>query len=90
MEELQSQINRIQDELNSLKNSATIPQENYEAIRDRLDASIAKISTNSTPASSETQAVDESGTETYSVAKPMDGFITISFGGINYKIPFYN
>lgn len=86
--DIENRINQIEQELQALKSSESIPLENYEAIKDKLNA--VSGNTNTTNASTETQAVDEAGTGTYNVAKPMDGFITISFGGRNYKVPYYN
>lgn len=85
---LQEQINRLQAEFNSLKASTTLPLDIVGAMSDRLKPS--STSANGTAASTETQTVNEAGSDTYNVAKPMDGFITIVVSGISRKVPYYN
>jgi hypothetical protein len=88
MEELQRQINELKAEIDSLKNASSIPFDVSSAFESRLSKTVATTSIKS--ASTETQAVDEGGTGTYSVAKAMDGFIKIIVNGIEYNVPFYN
>jgi hypothetical protein len=88
MEELQRQIEALREELNSLKNSSTIPFDIGEAFRDRLETESATL--NGTSTASYIQAVNESGSATYNVAKPMNGFLSIKVGGVTYKVPYYS
>lgn len=86
MENLQEQINKIQDTLDSLKDNARMPKEFGDAMKARLDI-IPSDST--TTAASQTQAVSESGSGSYSVAKPMTGFFRLTIKGRIYNIPYY-
>ena len=88
MEELQRQITELKAEIDSLKSSSTIPLEIGESMRVRLGAVEGQASGEAT--TTHKQAVDEAGTGTYDVAKPMDGFILLTIDGIARKIPYYN
>lgn len=88
MEELQRQITALQAEIDSLKNASSIPFDVGSAFEERLSKTVTAPSTKT--AASETQAVDEGGVATYSVAKPMDGFIKIFINGIERNVPYYN
>jgi 5-enolpyruvylshikimate-3-phosphate synthase len=88
MEDLQRQITELKAEIDSLKSSTTIPFDIGGAFEERIGA--VKGDTSSETPTSHTQAVDEGGTSTYNVAKPMDGFITITVNNIPRKIPYYD
>jgi hypothetical protein len=84
---LQQQIDNLQKQLDALKSSTTLPREVGEAIRVRLQP--VSGDTNNTSTAAYLQAVNEAGVQTYSVAKPMTGFITITIGGNARLIPYY-
>lgn len=86
-QKIQQQIDNLQRQLDALKSSTTLPLEITEAMRIRLQPVSGE--TNSTSTASYTQAVNEAGSATYSVAKPMAGFITITIGGNARLIPYY-
>lgn len=78
---LQKQIDQLEARLDQLSNNATIPFEVGEAFRARLFG----LGSSTKTASSETQSVNEAGGSTYSVAKPMDGFLEAG----DKRIPYY-
>lgn len=89
-EELDKKIEDIQNQINSLRSSTTIPFDMEQAIRDRLRVPEFAILNGSTKtAASETQSVNEGGVATYSVAKPPDGFREFVVGGTTLYIPYY-
>jgi len=89
-EELASRIEALEMEVQNLKASATIPYEVDTAFRERLGiADLATLTGSTKTAASETQAVSESGSGSYSVAKPMDGFREFVVGGSVLYIPYY-
>lgn len=88
--ELEARIQRLEEELNNLKTSYTIPLEVDNAFRDRLGiADFAALTGSTKAASTETQAVAEGGSASYNVAKPMDGFREFITGGTTLYIPYY-
>lgn len=75
MEELQRQINELREQIESLKNSATIPYDVEQSMRTRLEIdTFSKIKASSKSASSENVTVDEAGSSTYPVLGIPDGF----------------
>lgn len=88
--DIENRILQIEQELKSLKDSSSIPNENYEAIKGRLLLETIAASTSTKATSTESQTVNEGGLATYSVAKVMDGFIKLRVGGTDYNIPYYN
>lgn len=88
--DLTNRIEELENKVRSLEASYTISHEVDVAFRDRLGINDLTALTSSTKAaSSETQAVAESGTASYSVAKPMDGFREFVVGGSVLYIPYY-
>lgn len=85
----QKQIKQLTEQLDSLTrlvNSLMVANEAPpEYVRSLGILTITPQASTKTTAS-ETQAVDEAGSSTYSVAKPMDGFKNI--GG--FLVPYYN
>lgn len=91
MEEIQKQIEELRKEIQSLKNTTTMPLEVENAIRDRLNiASFTPVRGSSKVASSENQAVDEGGAASYSVLKPPDGYLEVTINGLVYYIPRFD
>lgn len=89
--EIQAKISALQEELDKLKANATIPYEVEQAFRTRLNIdTFTSLIASSKTAASETQLVNESGTQSYDVAKPMDGFRQVTIGGATIYIPYYN
>ena len=90
MEEIQRQLNEIRAELDLLKASTTIPFEVESALRERFGlADFTPLSTSTKSVDDVTQAVNEGGIATYSVAKAPDGFRQILINGTLLYIPFY-
>lgn len=91
MEELQKQINELREEIAKLKSSTTIPYDVEQSFRTRLRIeNFAELGTSSKTVASETQAVNEAGTDNYDVAKPPVGFREFVSGGSVFYIPYYN
>lgn len=90
IEQLKKQVADLEAKFKLLYSSTTIPLDVAEAFRQRLqdDARILRVSGRT--AISETQTVNESGMDSYPVAKPMDGFITIVLNGVQYDIATYS
>lgn len=86
-QKIQQQIDNLQRQLDALKSSTTLPRDVGEAIRVRLQPVSGDVTSTATTAY--VQAVNEAGSATYSVAKPMAGFITITINGNAKLIPFY-
>lgn len=87
IEILKQQIAQLQSEFNSLKSFSTIPFEVRTAILELIGQVTGQPSTKT--AASETQAVNEGGSASYDVAKPMDGFIVVIVNNIPRKVPYY-
>lgn len=87
---LEREIQELKREMAFLSSSNTIPFNTEQAFRDRLGIqSLASLSGSTKTAASETQSVSESGSSSYSVAKPMDGFREFVVGGSVLYIPYY-
>ncbi len=99
MNDIEKQINLVIAELNKLEEkvkliygSSTIPYEVESAFRQRLRLSdfMKAATVSSKTAASETQTVNEAGVSTYSVARPMNGFLSITLpDGTAYDIPYF-
>ena len=87
MEQLQAQIDDLQRQLNELKDYSTIPLDVGNAFKARILGATITGSTNASAVL--VQAVNEAGSATYNVAKPMTGFINIIIDNTTYKVPFY-
>lgn len=85
--ELERKIEELTRRLDSLNSNTTIPYQVGEAFKDRLG--VVSGDSNATSASTHTQAVNEGGLASYSVAKPMAGFITIVVNGNSRAVPYY-
>lgn len=86
-QDLQQQIDELKRELAELKSSTTLPLDNVEAMRKRL--SVVSGEANAEATTAYLQAVNESGSASYNVAKPMTGFITITIDGNARLVPYY-
>lgn len=90
IEQLQNKIDSLQQELDKLRNTTTIPFDVEQAFRFRLGInSLTRLDTSVKTAASETQSVSEGGVSSYNVAKPMDGFKQVTIGGSTLYIPYY-
>ncbi len=89
IKELQKQIDDLKKDFDSLNSSTTIPYNVAVAIKARLEQDFTQAGAGVVTPPAYTQAVNEGGSATYNVAKPMAGFISITFGGITYNIPYY-
>ena len=85
--QLQDQVDKLQAQVDLLKSSATFPYDVENAIKDRISTNVFDQSTKT--AASETQAVNEGGLATYSVAKPMGGFDQRLVDGVVRYYPYY-
>jgi hypothetical protein len=88
-EEINNLSKKVQDQIDALKSSTTIPLEIATAIKARLEQDFVAGDSSSVGAGTHTQAVNEAGVASYSVAKPMTGFIEILFNGVTYNVPYY-
>lgn len=87
---LQAQIDSLKEEVAKLKSVTTIPYDVEQAFRARLTIDeFARLAPSTKTAASETQAVNESGSSSYSVAKAMDGFREEVIAGTTIYIPYY-
>ena len=90
MNDLEKRITTLEQEMNALKASTTIPIDVDGAFRDRLGIlNLALLAESTKNPSTETQAVAEGGVASYSVAKPVDGFREFVVGGSVLYIPYY-
>lgn len=87
--QLKQRIEKLEEELNKLRSSTTIPFEVDRAFRDRFK-NILAISVSAKGASTEDQAVDEGGSATYSVMGDPDGFLQVSIAGTIYYLPYFS
>lgn len=81
---LSERLDSLQAEMDALGNVTTIPYDVDQAFKERL-GSLADVADKT--AASETQSVNEAGSGTYSVAKPMDGFFRTASGKF---VPYYD
>lgn len=92
MQEQINQLNKKVEELSiiidTLRASSSIPFDIGSAFSDRLSDSLINKESTKDP-STETQAVDEGGTATYDVAKPMRGFEQAVKNGETRYYPYY-
>lgn len=87
--QLQNEIRVMQEKMALLSSYSSIPYDVEIAFRDRLGIDEIANQNSSKLASSETQAVNESGTQSYNVAKPMDGFEQRTVNGQVRYYPYY-
>lgn len=85
------EFNIMKQKIESLENSATVSYEVESALRERFNINSFTPLTGSVKlATSENQAVNEGGTQSYSVLKTPDGFLQTTINGIVYYIPYYS
>lgn len=89
IQQLKQEIESLKQEIQSMKSNGTFPYEIRVAIKDSFRDEFVAGGSSAISAATETQAVAEGGTNAYNVAKPMDGFITITFNGNTYNVPYY-
>lgn len=85
--QLQKQVEDLKQQVDLLRSSGSFPYDIENAIRDRIEpvSLLPSVKT----AASETQAVNEGGSASYSVAKPMDGFEQRAVDGQLRYYPYY-
>ncbi len=88
--ELIKRIELLEEEINKLRNNATIPFDIGEAIKSRVKTDLGALESSSKTAASETQAVDEAGVLAYSVMKAPDGFMQTNINGTIYYVPYFS
>lgn len=77
--------------IQSLTNTASIPVEVDQALRDRLGIdSTATFSVGGKGADTEDVSVNESGSSTYTVLNDPVGFIALRLNNTTYYIPYYS
>lgn len=89
MEQLQEQVNKLEEQWNSLTSTTTIPKEIDVAFRARLSNIAQTISISGTSATAHNATVNESGSSTYSVMAIPTGFLTITINGTARDIPYF-
>lgn len=85
--DLENRIIELERIIKSLGSSTTIPKSIGDAFTVRLKP--VSGDTSSTSTAPYIQAVNEAGVATYSVAKPMAGFVTIVVNGNSRIVPYY-
>lgn len=92
-EQLQQRLEMLEAKIDLLYSSGNIPHDVEQAFRTRLQYervdTLASISTSSKGATSENQAVNEAGVNSYSVLKAPDAFIEITISGAVKYVPIY-
>lgn len=85
-QEIQRRINDLQNQLDSLKDYATIPLEIGEAMKARIipDGFPTAAASAGTPL---TVTINESGSATVIAAAPFTGKLAITTGGVTYTVP---
>lgn len=90
IKKLQDEVAQLRENLKKLENSTTIPLEVDAAFRGRLNLnSVARLSSSSKSASSENKAVNESGSSSYSVLNPPDGFLQTKLNGSTIYLAYW-
>lgn len=89
MEELTLQVERLNSIVESLKNNTTIPKEIGDAFTARILGAVPKFGASALSPSTYTQGVNEAGAATYSVSKPMTGFVAFTINGVTYNVPYF-
>lgn len=87
--DLNTKVDALTKTLEYMTSNGTFPYEIGVAIKDRLSDEFSSGGSSATSPVTYTQTVNESGSATYDVAKVMTGFISITFGGNTYNIPYY-
>jgi hypothetical protein len=86
-EEIKIKIEALEAWKAMLESSNSIPLNIQQAFTDRFLRLL--LGASSKAPSTESQAVNEAGSASYSVAKPMDGFVSYNVGGTPIFIPYY-
>lgn len=84
-EETKKEIDELRARIDALSNSLSIPRDVETAFRERLGT----LDASTKSASGHNQAVNESGSASYSVLKPPDGFSQVRINGLLVFIPYY-
>lgn len=86
LEQIKKELEELKAWKKSLEFSHSIPLNIDQAFRERF---VSSLQTSTKVASSENQAVDEGGTDTYSVLKPPDAFVQVRVSGNLYYVPVF-
>lgn len=89
IEELKKQVETLTSMVKALYSSTTMPLDVAGAIKTRLEQDFTEGAASSVLPATYTQAVNEGGSATYNVSKPMTGFIQVKFGGVIYNVPYF-
>jgi len=81
------QLNDLQAWKQSMESAATIPLSVDQAFKARF--SIVPVTTSAKSATSESQAVNESGSASYGVLSNPNGFLQLTIGSSIYYIPYF-
>ena len=85
------QFDKMYQDIQSIKNSASIPYEIDSAFRERFNiASFTPLTGSAKNATSENKAVNESGAGSYSVMDKPDGFLQVTIGVTTYYLPYFS
>lgn len=85
-QKMQRDIEEMRTYIQSLQNVGLINNETEQALRERFNLT---VDAPEKAASTETQEVNESGSFTYDVAKPMNGFEKRTVAGVARYYPYY-
>ena len=88
IEQLQSDLEELRTEFDSLKSASAIPLEIDQAFRSRLSSSLGVL-VSAKGLNTEDQAVNEAGSGTYDVLGDPDGFLEIQIAATTYHLPYY-
>lgn len=83
-------LEAVERQLLALNNNATIPFDMGEAMKARVLSDVGVALTSTKVATTEDQAVNESGASSYNVLKSPDGFLQITLLGNIYYIPYFS
>lgn len=89
-ETIQAQIDKLQSQLDALRNNATIPYEIGEAFKARVLTDVSPVATSGKGASTENVSINEAGISTHTVLGAPDGFVQATINGTVYYIPYFS
>lgn len=90
-EELQKEIEELKKKVKSLESFTSISNEVEQAFRIRLGVEnlASNLGESGKSATSENQAVNEAGMDSYDVLKKPDSFLEVNISGTLYYIPVF-
>lgn len=89
IQQLKKKMQAMEDFINSLKSSSSIPMEIDSAFRDRLVGDISALVPSTVSPTTHNKAVNEAGSASYSVMNIPTGFIEANVAGVKRVIPYF-